>query len=200
MKFLQESGLLTLSFIFVFIWQLTPLADFTIPALGLLILLYFITSARRKDGGFLMQGDGIWSIFILNTIILLLIFSTGGFTSNLFFLLYFLGFGIAFVFQPATVFVFMIGTILVFLPDALKDDVYGNMLWLGSFVLISPIAYYFGREYRKRQEQDEEISKSTSQIKKDVENIKQRHKNTLSETDKEDLNNIEAESERLKNL
>lgn len=63
-----------------------------------------------------MGGEGPWGIFLLNTVIFLLIFSTGSIDSGLFFLLYFLGFGIAFVFEPAVTFIFIVGTVFIFLP------------------------------------------------------------------------------------
>src|SRR3990167_7068610 len=78
------------------------------------ICFYLIVSFRKKGSkGFAPRGES-WTIFILNTVVLLLIISTGGFTSTLFFLLYFLVFGIAFVFEPPTVFVFVVGAIIFF--------------------------------------------------------------------------------------
>ncbi|MBI1982387.1 MAG: hypothetical protein HYS68_02285 [Candidatus Levybacteria bacterium] len=117
MLFLRQSLLLLLSFVFVFVWQKTPLSDYTIQALGFLIFLFLLLSARRKEFNLanVISKRDFLSIFTLNTLILLFIFSTGGLSSPLFFLLYFLGFGIAFVFEPATVFIFILGAILVFL-------------------------------------------------------------------------------------
>src|SRR3989344_4068143 len=167
MKLIYQSFLLLLSFGFVFVWQQTPLSGYTIQILGFLIFLYLIVSFRKKGSkGFAPRGES-WTIFILNTAVLLLIISTGGFTSTLFFLLYFLVFGIAFVFEPPTVFVFVVGAIVFFIKDALVDDVMRNLIMLGSLGLISPLAFFFGREYRKEEVQDEKI-KSLEQKEKIV--------------------------------
>src|SRR5439155_1261628 len=88
----------------------------------------------------------------------LLVFSTGVFNSPLFYLLFFLEFGVAFVFTPTLVFLFVIGTCLVFFPYAFHEDASGNLLRLGSLALVSPLAFYFGREFKTEEEQQEELS------------------------------------------
>jgi hypothetical protein len=206
MKFILQILVLILSFATVFIWEQTPLSDFTIQILGALVVLYIIISARKKGSGFFtMGGDGPWGIFILNTIILLLIFSTGSISSSLFFLLYFLGFGIAFVFEPPAIFVFIIGAILVFLPDTLKGDTTGNLLKIGSLLLISPLAYFFGREYRKSDKQEvaiealeERTKEAADTISEDIDEIVKNEKQNLKEEDMEKLNEILEETEDLR--
>lgn len=206
MIFFKQSLLLILSFAFVYFWQKTPLADYTIQALGFLVFIFLITSARKKrfDLGATL-GEGSLAIFVLNTIILLLIYSTGLFDSTLFFLLYFLGFGIAFVFEPAIVFVFVIGIALVFLEEALQNDVMRNFILLGSLVLISPLAYFFGKSYRKSEEdqaklQDikERTNESAKEISDDVEELLEEEKTILKPKDVEKLNDILEETETLR--
>lgn len=145
--------LLACSFTLIFIWQSTPLQNYAIPFLGFLIFVFLILSIEKK--GFnphrLLGEEGTGAVFILNTLVFLLIFSTGALSSTLFFLLYFLGFSIAFVFTPTIVFVFIIGTIAVFLPEAIKGDVLGNFLKIGSLFIVFPLAYFFGREFRKEE-------------------------------------------------
>ncbi|MBI2622510.1 MAG: hypothetical protein HYW64_00210 [Candidatus Levybacteria bacterium] len=189
MLFLRQSLLLLLSFVFVFVWQKTPLSDYTIQALGFLIFLFLLLSARRKE--FNLAN-------VISKIILLFIFSTGGLSSPLFFLLYFLGFGIAFVFEPATVFIFILGAILVFLAEALTGDIMGNFLRLGSLALISPLAFFFGREYRKGEKQAEQIEKTSQAIKKDVAGVLENEKQAIKSEDVEKLNDILEETEKLK--
>jgi len=213
MKLVLQSLVLVLSFALVFIWEQTPLSNYTVQILGFLVVLYIIISARKKSlpagrqgqGFFTMGGDGPWGILILNTIILLLIFATGNISSSLFFLLYFLGFGIAFVFEPPTIFVFIIGAVLVFLPDALKGDTFGNFLKVGSLLLISPLAYFFGREYRKSDKQENDIEaleertkEAADTISEDVEEIIKNEKENLKQEDMEKLNEILEETEDLR--
>lgn len=206
MKPIAQTLVLILSFVIVFIWQQTSFSGYTVQALGFLVFLYLIIAARKKGSGFLtMGGNGPWGIFILNTIILLLIFATGGISSSLFFLLYFLGFGIAFVFESQAIFVFIIGAVLVFLPDALKGDTFGNFLKIGSLLLISPLAYFFGREYRKSDKQEDEIEaleertkEAADTISEDIEEVVKNEKENLKQEDMEKLNQILEETDDLR--
>ncbi len=206
MKFFSQSLILILSFVIIFVWQQTPLSSYTVPILGLLIFVYLLLSARKRGKGFLtMGGEGPWGIFILNTLIFLLIFSTNGLYSPIFFLLYFLAFGIAFVFEPLSVFIFILGAILVFMPQALTDDVTGNMLRLGSLVLISPLAFFFGNEYKKTEQNEAKIEAMEERIKEaadiiaeDVDEILEDEKDALKDKDIEKLNEILEETEDLR--
>lgn len=203
MKLFFQSILLLLSFAFVFVWQQTPLSGYTIQILGFLIFLYLIVTFRNKRSkGFVPKGES-WTIFILNTVVLLLIISTGGFTSTLFFLLYFLVFGIAFVFEPPTVFVFVVGAIAFFIKDAFIDDVMRNLIMLGSLGLISPLAFFFGKEYRREEIQDEKIKnleqkekQVSSTIAKDIDEVLKR--DDLKPEAVEKLNDILEETEKLR--
>lgn len=205
MKLLFQSGVLIASFVIVYLWQMTSLSSYTVPLLGLLIAVFLIVSARKKGKGFLTLGGGPLGIFILTTLILLLIFSTESINSPLFFLLYFLGFGIAFVFEPIVTFIFVIGTVLLFFPEAAKADTTNNLLKLGSLLLISPLAYFFGKEYQKTDKQDEEIEKlkerakdSADTISKDVEGVISNEKENLKQKDMEKLNEVLEETEDLR--
>lgn len=198
--------MLVASFAFVFAWQNTVLSQYTIQIFGFLIFLFLIISSRRK--GFNptnILGESLWSIFILNTVILLLIFSTGGFSSSLFFLLYFLVFGVAFILTPVTVFVFVVCVFLIFLPEALRDNVMENLLRIGSLALISPLAYFFGKEYVKGEKQQEELEKikertkdAADNISEDVSQILNEKNNELKPKDVEKLNEILEETEDLR--
>lgn len=206
MKLLLQDLVLITSFILIFIWQLADLTEFTTPFLGGLIAIYLIISARKKGKGFLnMGGEGPYGIFILNTLIFLLIFSTGSIDSPIFFLLYFLAFGIAFIFEPAVIFVFVLGTLLVFLPEALTQNATDNLLKLGSVVLLSPLAFFFGKEYRRNLAQESEVEdlkertrEAADIISKDVEEIIKGEKGNLKEKDIAKLNEVLEETEDLR--
>ncbi|MCL5435291.1 MAG: hypothetical protein M1405_02795 [Patescibacteria group bacterium] len=206
MRFILQALVLILSFVLVFVWQNTPLSGYTVQILGVLVVVYLIISARRKGQGFLtMGGEGPWGIFILNTIILLLVFATGSISSSLFFLLYFLGFGIAFVFEPPAIFIFIVGAVLVFLPDALRGDAFGNFIKVGSLLLISPLVYFFGREYRKSDKEEADIEaleertkEAADTISEDVEEVIKDEKANLKEQDVQKLNEILEETEDLR--
>src|SRR5579885_2215331 len=106
MKLVLHSLLIAIAFTFVFVWEQTPLDDYTIQALGIFVFLYLInTFIRKKRNPGAETFGSTLDIFILITVILLLISITGNLYSPLFFLLYFLGFGITFIFEPFTVFI-----------------------------------------------------------------------------------------------
>lgn len=205
MKLLKQSFILVFSFGIVFFWQQTTLSLYTIPALGLLIFIYLLLSVRKKGRAFLnMGGESPWLVFILNTLILLLIFITDSLNSPIFFLLYFLGFGVAFVFEPVAVFLFAIGVILIFLPDILINDVLTNFLRVGSLLLISPLAFFFSNEYKKSAKEDEEMEEIKEReeeagetIAQDVEEILEEEKD-LSSSTAEKLNEILEEADDLR--
>src|SRR5206468_12569371 len=92
--------LLIVCFVAVYIWQNLGLDQYTPPLLGFLTVLYILTSFKR------FVKNSAFSIFILITCVLLLIYSTGGLESILFFLFYFLSFSVAFILVPETVFLF----------------------------------------------------------------------------------------------
>jgi len=133
-------------------------------------------------------------MFILNTIILLFVFSTGGLSSGFFFLLYFVVFALVFVFEPYTIIAFTIGIVLIFIPEAIKGDVVGNFIRLGSIILISPLAFFFGREYKKSGEREDAIES----IEKDVKEVIKKEKVNLSKEDLEKLSDVVEETEKLR--
>lgn len=171
MKLLQHAFVLLVSFGIVFIWEQTGLDAYTIQAVAALVLAYLLLSffrrRKRQDSNF----GGVADIFILNTAIFLLIYTTGNLYSPLYFLLYFLGFGITFIFEPATVFLFTIGAGLIFLPEAMKNGAIESFILLGSLLLISPLAFFFGQEYRDRDRQEEAITEMAEREKEAADTI-----------------------------
>lgn len=123
----------------------------------------------------------------------------------LFFLLYFLGFGISFALEPATVFVFVIGIVALFFPLAVKDDVFRNLIMLGSLVLLSPLSFFFGQTYTRTEKDDRELArlrKSTGEkaekIHLDVSHVLKKEKGNLKLGDAEKLNDALWETAKLR--
>jgi membrane protein implicated in regulation of membrane protease activity len=205
MKFLKHSLVLVASFGLIFLWEQGPFSGFTIQLLALMVVAYgAIQFFRRRSQEYVMEG--IFDVFTLNTGIFLLIYATGQMQSWFFFLLYFLGFGITFIFEPATVFLFALGTIAIFIPDVITNGgSIGTYIQLGSFLLISPLPFFFGKEYREREKEEEVIEalEERSQeagitIAKDVSEVLKNEKQNLKQEDVEKLNEILEESEDLR--
>jgi len=205
MKILWHFLTLIGSFLFIFLWEQTLLDSFTIQLLGMLVLVYTLITFFRKQKNPKANFGGMSDIFILNTAIFLLISLTGNLYSPLFFLLYFLGFGITFIFEPWAVFIFTIGAVAIFLPEILKNLALESFLRAGSLVLIAPLAFFFGASYKDRDtiEADivalEERTKDAADtIAKDVETVLKDEKEKLKSEDVEKLNEILEESEQLR--
>ena len=206
MRFLLHAVVLLCSFGVIFIVEQTFLNDYVIQGLSGLIATYiilnFIRHRQKKDA----FAGGIPDIFILNTVIFLLIYATGQMTSWFFFLLYFLGFGITFIFEPETVFVYALLTIGLFVPEVIKNGgSIGTYIQLGSFLLIAPLPYFFGKEYRDREKQEEQIEaleerteEAADTISQDVAEVIAKEKKNLKEEDVEKLNEILEETEDLR--
>lgn len=207
MRFLLHALVLLLSFGLIFGWEQGPFSGYTIQLLALMVIAYLsVQFIRRRTHKEEYLWGGIPDVFVLNTGIFLLIYATGQMVSWFFFLLYFLGFGITFIFEPATVFIFALGTIGIFLPEVLKNNgSIGTYIQLGSFLLISPLPFFFGKDYRDREKEEEAIEaleersqEAGTTIAKNVSEVLKSEKKNLKNEDVEKLNEILEESEDLR--
>lgn len=204
MKLLKHSLAIIVTFAFVYAWQITPLGSYTLALLGVLIFAYIVLAAKKSRFSNLIDNGGSKSVLVLNIAILLFIASTGGLHSPLFFLLYFVLFGIAFVFHPLVVFVYVLCTTVIFISQILSGDVSGNILTASSLYLIAPLAYFFGTEYSQRIQQDDDLDKiketsaSASEIiQQDVDELTQENPD-LSTSAQEKLAEIKEEAATLR--
>ena len=134
--------------------------------LGSLVVLYLAFLSRKKIDNF--------NLFALINLVLILILSTGGISSPMFFLLYILSFAVAFVFDPKVVFLFTIGAIVLFFPQALKTDLTRNLIVLFSLFLLSPIAFFLGTDYagkKQAKRKIEDMKKKAEVIEREVEDV-----------------------------
>lgn len=178
MKFIKQSLVIILTIGFVFVIVHTGFSAYIAQILGFIIalgIIYIIIKRRKvrtlppeKRDQEIFSGS-YTEFFAITVTILLTIFLTEGFHSNLFFLVYFLLFGMTFMFEPFTVFIFMLGLIALFANQAFSGaDIIPNVIRLSSLVLLSPIAFFFGREFKRREKLEEEIEDSTSEIISDA--------------------------------
>lgn len=200
MKVISQSITIMLASATVFLILSTALSDYLAPILGFLIavsLIYIITQKRRNKGQELLTGTN-FEVFGITTAVLLIIFLTGAIQSNLFFLIYFLLFGLAFLFEPATVFVFVICMSLIFMDATLKGDVFSNLIRGGSIIFLSPIAFFFGREFKRRESLEDEIEKASSDIVEDADALLHSETATKKEEDVEEIDDIIEKTQELR--
>lgn len=68
------------------------------------------------------------------------------------------------MFEPAVIFVMLACILLLFGQEAITGDIYSNMLKMGSLVLLAPLAFFFGNEYKRREKLEEQIAAEANQI------------------------------------
>src|SRR3989338_664907 len=138
----------------------TPLSSYITYIVGFLIVLSLTyIFAKRKQNIAETFSNSFVFIFVALIGTLLIIFLTGGIASPLFFLLYFLIFATPFMFEPFAVVIFFIGLMALFIVPAFENDVFSNMVRIGSIVFITPLAFFFGREFKKKGKENEKTNK-----------------------------------------
>lgn len=200
MRYLTNSLILVSSFILIYIEE-QFLSDYRAQIIGLLIIGYFaVAFLRNKYQHDLQTFNHASDIFIVNSVVLLLIIATGSLYSPIFFLLYFLCFGITFIFEPISVFIFAIGAVLIFLPQALTNYALESFIKIGSLFIIAPLAFFFGKEYKDRERLDKKLEstkKSAQKISQDITDVI-KEEPSLSPEDFRKLNEVLRESEKVK--
>lgn len=184
------------------------LSSMEIPLIGGLTLCYLlITFHRNPFKRRVSVGHDIPTIAILSTVILLLIISTGSLDSLFFFLLYFLLFSISFVLMPEVVFVLTASVILLFLPSLLSHMTADAGIKLGSLILFSPLAYFFGKIFESQDQTEKfDAEKTTSiintaeQIKTDISELLLQQQASLKAEEVEKLQDALAQSDTVEKL
>lgn len=217
MRLALQSFVILLATGFVFLWQQSGLKDGTTPVIAFFVIVYLILSfVRGKARRHLKQKSGNTSdavtiiqdetltTGILLIIVLLLMYVTGGFSSLLFFLLYFVSFAIAFSLEPEVVFVYLIAVLLLFLPQIMQGNTADNIVKIGSLLLLSPLAYFFGKEFREHTKERQKIEQLTAEretatehIKADVTDIITHEKGNLDDEEVSKLKDIMDETKDL---
>jgi hypothetical protein len=102
---------------------------------------------------------------VFSLTIALLIFTTGGFASPVFFLSYFLLFGVALFSSPVTATAITITFALLFIAQP-KADFWPDLLQMGSLLIITPLSVIFGKQYQKVIEDRKTITGLSQKIQK----------------------------------
>lgn len=144
--FLRSSLLLGVSILAVWLWSVTPALNiYNLQLTGAFMLLYFVTKKFSRSSNH--KSFDFTSTVILNSICLLLIFSTGGATSSLFFLLDFLLITIALLIEPgqAAVASVLLASLFLWQEWGVLDT--AKIINIISLLLMTPVAIIFSHNY-----------------------------------------------------
>ncbi len=171
MSYLYKYIALALAFVFVGVIKSSPLEPNMAFILAALILLGIIFTAvqRRKATFNMLFSSSNPEIFFISSIVLLMIEITGGTTSQLYFLNYFLLFGLPLISTPPMSLIFALSILLYYIPDIARDFNTDIILKLGSILFIMPLSYFLSNELMKRQRENKELKEKAQQIKESAE-------------------------------
>lgn len=181
-KILIHSGLVALSLGISYFIAKTPLSGYSLQISGILVAVYVAMSFLvRKQ--FLSPASRVpFDIFIFSFAVSLLLFSTGGFTSPVFFLAYFLLFGISLISAPITSVIAALVFAILFILSP-KVDFWTEMLQIVSLLAIAPVSLAFGRQYLQILKNEQKIKLLKNVGQDFVEEIKSQEEEVKNWTD-----------------
>lgn len=144
-----------------FLISVSPLSGYGLQIAALMIMIYVGVSFLIRKHILSVDLRVTLDILVFSLTTSLLIFTTGGFTSPVFFLSYFLLFGVALFSSPVTATAITITYALLFMV-APKADFWTDLIQMGSLLAIAPLSILFGKQYLKVLE-DRKIITSLSQ-------------------------------------
>ncbi len=161
-------------------WLSVPaLSPYTIHLVAFFVLVYLASYLWQRHSNkkipFLLS---IINSVVFLLIVLLLVLSTGGLNSPLFFLIYFVLFALSLAWEPTITIVFSLGLIIFFLyahPQLTMQE----LITLTSLIFITPLSLFFGQQYVKTLEQSGQIKTLSTKVKKHSKDITEEETNIL---------------------
>jgi hypothetical protein len=144
-----------------FLISVSPLSIYGLQISALLIVIYVGVSFLIRKHILSVDLKVTLDVLVFSLTISLLVFTTGGFASPIFFLSYFLLFGVTLFSSPITATAITITFALLFIV-APKADFWMDLLQMGSLLAIAPLSVLFGKQYLKVL-QDKKIITGLSQ-------------------------------------
>lgn len=150
-NFFVHSLFLLSAIVLTWFWTSNPgLSLYNLQLIALFVIFYFLSHFLSRSAPLTSTIDAI----IFTIVILLLVSSTGGLSSPLFFLIYFLLFAVSLLFEPLITLVLTAAIFVFFWPNPL---VFNSLIQLFSVLLILPLSVFLGRQYLKVLEAHQEI-------------------------------------------
>lgn len=196
MKIFKETLTLLVSTGIVLIIVNTSFSLYLTQILAFIVAISVLVIVIKKKKNKEILSGSLLEVFGITTSIFLTIFLTDAVNSPLFFLLYFLLFGIAFLMEPYAVFIFLAGILILFVPKMLPGIDVAELARVGGIILISPIAYFFGREFQRREKLEKDIEEKAEKIIEVAKDVKDN--NILEDYSNTEVDEIIEEASELK--
>lgn len=148
-----------------FLISISPLSSYGLQFSAFVILLYIAVSFLVRKNIVSMRTKVITDVLVFSFATSLLLFTTGGFSSPIFFLSYFLLFGVSLLSSPATSTIIAATFMLLFIISP-KNDFWIEIIQAGSLLAIAPISVIFGKQYLKVMEDQKAISSLSGKVQK----------------------------------
>jgi hypothetical protein len=149
--------ILIISVGFAYFWTKNELLlNYSLQFISLLVILYLTIQFLAKKTNISKTNKVIIDVSVLTAVTYLIVFSTGSLFSPLFFLIYFLLFGISLLFEPSSAVALAIISVIFFLFTPRKE-IFDEFLQLASLFLITPLALIFGTQYIQLLQSNEKV-------------------------------------------
>jgi len=208
-KKVKNSLLIIIACFLTFLWSKNQyLREFSLQLSAVLFLFFLLERRFLKRTSLFILSEAVF----FTILIVLLILDTGGLSSPLFFLVYFLLFSLSLLLEPQTAFILSLTLIILFLATLEKIESFGSIIPLFSLPFITPLAVFFGHEHQKLEKTEKELAHDEKQtllwltttfrehlhnISDALQNIKE---DNLTEQQRESLNTINHNERRLEKL
>lgn len=164
-SFFTHSLFLALAVGLTYLWVKNPVLSFySLQLTAALILVYFFNFFLWRGKQKINRQTLVFDTLIFTAVILLLVETTGGLQSPLFFLLYFLLFATSLLLTPELAFVLIL-VLFLFYFDQIWQNPTLNFLKFGSLALISPLSYILGRQYLRLAQEEKRVEILEAEIK-----------------------------------
>lgn len=165
---------LVLAFIFTAAIKSSPLEEqmgFILAALIVMAIIYTTIQRRRKVSYNALFNAGAGEIFFISSIVLIMIEITGGVDSSIYFLNYFLLFGLPLISSPIMALIFVGSILFFYLPDLIRGLNVDVILRIGSILLLLPLSYFLSNELLKRQREKLELKEKVQDIQEAAQDL-----------------------------
>lgn len=201
-KEIIHSIVLIVSIAIAFLIGRTGLSRYDLQLTAILFIVFFL--AKR----FLMKTDSrsrLIESVIFTIIIVSIVNSTGGTTSPLFFLVYFLLFSLSLLLEPVISITATLTLIILFLLSLPENQDLSRLIPIFSLAFITPFAMLLGQEYLELRNSKLKIQKSQTDsllfisliLKNHVKSIKQAVENFVGDHQLNDIRKHAREMEKL---